>query len=103
MNRSSFGLAEMPAPIAYSGRPDWRELLTKYGLTEALPVQYGKYLLEILHGNLGTSFSQSEPVSTVLMSRLPWPPRGSVARSRAARARREERGREARPRRPRRG
>lgn len=49
-----------------------QDLLAKYGLTQSLPVQYGKYLAELLHGNLGTSFSQSEPVTTVLMSRLPW-------------------------------
>ncbi len=49
-----------------------QDLLTKYGLTESLPIQYGKYLAELLQGNLGTSFSQSEPVATVLMSRLPW-------------------------------
>lgn len=49
-----------------------QELLTKYGLTESLPIQYGKYLAELVQGNLGTSFSQSEPVSTLLMSRLPW-------------------------------
>ena len=49
-----------------------QELLTKYGLTESLPIQYGKYLVQLVQGNLGTSFSQSEPVSTVLMARLPW-------------------------------
>lgn len=49
-----------------------QELLTKYGLTESLPIQYGKYLVQLVQGDLGTSFSQSEPVSTVLMARLPW-------------------------------
>jgi len=49
-----------------------QDLLAKYGLTQSLPVQYGKYLAELIQGNLGTSFSQSEPVTTVLMSRLPW-------------------------------
>lgn len=49
-----------------------QELLTKYGLTESLPVQYVKYLGQVLHGDLGTSFSQSEPVTQVLMARLPW-------------------------------
>ncbi|MBC7560309.1 MAG: ABC transporter permease [Dermatophilaceae bacterium] len=49
-----------------------QELLTKYGLTEALPVQYVKYLSQVLQGDLGTSFSQSEPVTQVLMARLPW-------------------------------
>jgi peptide/nickel transport system permease protein len=48
------------------------DLLTKYGLTDSLPVQYVKYLGQLLQGNLGTSFSQSEPVTTVLMARLPW-------------------------------
>jgi peptide/nickel transport system permease protein len=49
-----------------------QDLLTKYGLTDPLPVQYVKYLGQLLQGNLGTSFSQSEPVTTVLMARLPW-------------------------------
>lgn len=49
-----------------------QELLTKYGLTDPLPVQYVKYLTQLLHGNLGTSFSQSEPVTNLLLSRLPW-------------------------------
>ncbi len=49
-----------------------QDLLTKFGLTDPLPVQYGKYLLQLVQGNLGTSFSQSEPVTAVLMARLPW-------------------------------
>jgi len=49
-----------------------QDLLTRYGLTEPLPVQYGKYLAQLVQGDLGTSFSQSEPVTTVLMGRLPW-------------------------------
>lgn len=49
-----------------------QELLTKYGLTDPLPTQYVKYIGQLLHGNMGTSFSQSEPVTTVLIQRLPW-------------------------------
>jgi peptide/nickel transport system permease protein len=49
-----------------------QDLLTKYGLTDPLPVQYGKYLAQLVQGNLGTSFSQSEPVTSVLLARLPW-------------------------------
>lgn len=49
-----------------------QDLLTKYGLTDPLPIQYGKYLMQLVQGNLGTSFSQSEPVTTVLLARLPW-------------------------------
>ncbi|GLY80606.1 ABC transporter permease [Actinoallomurus iriomotensis] len=47
-------------------------LLHQYGLDQSLAVQYGKYLWQLLHGNLGVSFSQSVPVTTALMDRLPW-------------------------------
>ncbi|GAA4507909.1 ABC transporter permease [Actinoallomurus oryzae] len=47
-------------------------LLHQYGLDQSLAVQYGKYLWQLLHGNLGVSFSQSVPVTTALMERLPW-------------------------------
>lgn len=49
-----------------------RELLQEYGLNDPLIVQYGKFLWQLLHGNLGISFSQSVPVTDVLMERLPW-------------------------------
>ncbi len=49
-----------------------QELLTKYGLTDPLVVQYVKYLGQLLHGDLGTSFSQAQPVSAILLERLPW-------------------------------
>ncbi|HEX2902451.1 MAG TPA: ABC transporter permease [Jatrophihabitans sp.] len=48
------------------------ELLKQYGLTQPLFTQYVKYLGQLLHGNLGQSFTQSQPVTDVLMSRLPW-------------------------------
>lgn len=38
----------------------------EYGLDRPLPVQYGLYLGRLLHGNLGTSFSQHLPVIAVL-------------------------------------
>ncbi|GAB1516095.1 ABC transporter permease [Actinophytocola sp. KF-1] len=47
-------------------------LLTEYGLEESLPVQYVKYLWQLLQGNLGVSFHQNTDVTTVLMERLPW-------------------------------
>ncbi|HZD72123.1 MAG TPA: ABC transporter permease [Actinomycetes bacterium] len=47
-------------------------LLHQYGLDQPLPVQYGSYLAQLLHGNLGVSFTQSVPVTTVLAERLPW-------------------------------
>ena len=53
--------------------PATREvLLQQYGLDKPLIVQYGIYLWQILHGNLGISFTQSIPVLDVLMQRLPW-------------------------------
>ena len=30
-----------------------QDLLTKYGLTDPLPIQYGKYLVQLVQGNLG--------------------------------------------------
>lgn len=48
------------------------QLLKEYGLTQPLFTQYVKYLDQLLHGNLGQSFTQSQPVSSVLMARLPW-------------------------------
>lgn len=47
-------------------------LLHQYGLDSSLWVQYGKYLWQMLHGNLGVSFAQQQPVTSVLGARLPW-------------------------------
>jgi peptide/nickel transport system permease protein len=47
-------------------------LLHQYGLDQPLLTQYGKYLWQLLHGNLGISFTQQIPVTSVLMARLPW-------------------------------
>jgi peptide/nickel transport system permease protein len=48
------------------------ELLSEFGLDQPLLIQYGKYLWQLLQGNLGVSFTQSVPVTTVLGERLPW-------------------------------
>ena len=47
-------------------------ILASYGLDKPLVVQYGLYLGQLLQGNLGTSFTQSIPVTQVLGARLPW-------------------------------
>jgi peptide/nickel transport system permease protein len=47
-------------------------LLTQYGLDQPLPVQYVKYLWELLQGNLGISFSQNISVTDALLEMLPW-------------------------------
>ncbi|WP_218013575.1 MULTISPECIES: ABC transporter permease [Georgenia] len=47
-------------------------LLEQYGLDQPLAVQYLAYLGQLAQGNLGISFTQSVPVTEVLMERLPW-------------------------------
>ncbi|MEO3790322.1 ABC transporter permease [Nonomuraea sp. B10E15] len=49
-----------------------RKLLADFGLDQPLGVQYLNYLGQLLQGNLGMSFRQSVPVTSVLMERLPW-------------------------------
>lgn len=46
--------------------------LAEFGLDRSLLVQYWAYLRELVQGNLGVSFLRSQPVTTVLMERLPW-------------------------------
>lgn len=47
-------------------------LLNQFGLDQPLIVQYGKYLWQLLHGNLGVSFTRNSPVTDSLFERLPW-------------------------------
>jgi peptide/nickel transport system permease protein len=42
-----------------------------YGLNEPLYRQFLTYIDQVLHGNLGTSFSSQQPVSTLIAQRLP--------------------------------
>lgn len=46
--------------------------LQQFGLDRPLLVQYFAYLQQLVQGNLGVSFLRSQPVSQVLMERLPW-------------------------------
>ncbi|MEE6259524.1 ABC transporter permease [Plantactinospora sonchi] len=48
------------------------ELLHDYGLDRPLAVQYWEYLVQLVHGNLGVSFRQNQPVRDILLERLPW-------------------------------
>jgi peptide/nickel transport system permease protein len=61
--RATLGLKATPARVALFDRV--------YGLDKSLPVQFGNYVLNALHGNLGTSYSLKEPVSTLIAQRLP--------------------------------
>lgn len=45
----------------------------QYGVgNESLVSQYAQYLGNLLHGNLGTSFANAEPVTNVIARDLPW-------------------------------
>ena len=41
------------------------------GLGKPIPVQYWHFLVNLVHGNLGTSFETGRPVTTDLLDRLP--------------------------------
>jgi peptide/nickel transport system permease protein len=41
------------------------------GFDKALPVQYWDYLVRLVHGDLGDSYTQNSPVTTLLSERLP--------------------------------
>ena len=48
-----------------------REVLHAFGLDRPLPVQYALWVWSMLHGNFGWSYRTSQPVSALLVSRLP--------------------------------
>ncbi len=53
--------------------PEIREtLFRKYGLDQPLIVQYAKYMLNVVQGDLGNSFYfEGRPVTTMILERLP--------------------------------
>lgn len=50
---------------------DKEALRESLGLNESLPLQYGRFLLGLTHGEVGQSFFYRRPVSEVLLERLP--------------------------------
>lgn len=50
---------------------DLRQLEEKLGLRDPWPVQYGRWLQGVLHGDLGRSLNTHQPVSTMIADRLP--------------------------------
>jgi ABC-type dipeptide/oligopeptide/nickel transport system permease component len=46
-------------------------LRTKLGLDHSLPVQFGQFLVNLAHGDLGTSWQTTEPVLDDLLQRFP--------------------------------
>src|SRR5208283_2331030 len=47
------------------------EIRVKLGLDKPLVVQFGHYIVDLAHGNLGTSLTTGQPVVTELRNRLP--------------------------------
>jgi peptide/nickel transport system permease protein len=43
----------------------------RYGLNEPIPVQFGIYMRDVLHGDLGESYRYGKPVTDILIERLP--------------------------------
>jgi peptide/nickel transport system permease protein len=48
-----------------------QEIRVKLGLDKPLVVQFGHYVVDLAHGNLGNSLTTGQPVATELRSRLP--------------------------------
>jgi peptide/nickel transport system permease protein len=59
------------APGASFSKDQWAELRHVYGLDQPLIGQYGAYLTNLLHGNLGSSFYFREDVAGLILGRLP--------------------------------
>lgn len=49
----------------------YQALRQELGLNQPVWVQYGKWLSRVVRGNLGTSIRTNEPVTTILLRRLP--------------------------------
>ena len=47
------------------------ELREEMGLNDPLPVRYVRFVWDALHGDLGTSYSTKQPVTTAILERLP--------------------------------
>ncbi len=61
--RAVLGLKATPARVAIFDH--------LYGLNKPLYDQFGAYLWQMLHGNLGISYQLQQPVSTLIAQRLP--------------------------------
>jgi ABC-type dipeptide/oligopeptide/nickel transport system permease component len=49
----------------------YNQLVQKYGLDKPLIVQYKNYVVNLVQGDLGTSYQKSRPVADVLLDKLP--------------------------------
>jgi len=49
----------------------YNQLVEKYGLNKPFYVQYVRYLNDLVHGDLGTSYQKNRPVTSILWSKFP--------------------------------
>lgn len=49
-----------------------QELMAKVGLDQPLPVQYLRYMENVVRGDFGYSYQKNKPITTILLDRLPW-------------------------------
>lgn len=47
-------------------------ILERAGLNQPLPIQFLRYLAQLVQGNLGYSYQENRPVLDILLERLPW-------------------------------
>jgi len=52
-------------------RPQIQAFIREYHLNDSIVSQYFRYLDQLLHGNLGFSYKQNQPVSTILARDIP--------------------------------
>src|SRR6478735_5612969 len=58
-------VGDFPAPPEYLD-----QMRREFGLDQPVWIQLGHYLLKVLHGDFGYSFSAQQPVSELIVSRL---------------------------------
>ncbi len=49
----------------------YEQLVEKYGLDKPIYVQYGRYVSDLVQGDLGESYQTKRPVSDILLEKLP--------------------------------
>jgi peptide/nickel transport system permease protein len=64
--------ADVLAGEAGGATPEYvQQLRARFGLDQPLPVQLGRYLVNVAHLDLGFSFRHNMPVSELILARLP--------------------------------
>ena len=65
-------LATVLSPRALNNKQDVQAALAHWGLGGSIVSQYGSYIVNLLHGDMGTSFVTKGPVSSDIALRLPF-------------------------------